>query len=390
MQPARHAAAPALRNAAWAHASVLMVLTPGADGTQSPEEIGPLHRAPVEILVPGPGRSGVRSSEMDRRVFLGSLASLLAAPLAVGAQPAGKVYRIGLLDYAAPDPARQVWWNAFRQQMRDLGYVEGQNVTFEPRWAQGNDERLPKLAAELVGLKVDLIVTGGQNAALAAKRATATIPIVTATGTDPVALGLAASLRQPGGNVTGMTSISSELASKRLELLRTVAPRASPIAILWDERNPASRLSVDGTEAAAKPAGLTIHSVPVRSPAEIEAAFATLVRDRAGALIIVPSPAIFSHRKQLVELAMKHRLPTVVGSREYVEAGGLASYGPDYPDQFRHAAGHVDKILKGAKPGDLPIEQPTKFELVINLKTAKALGLTIPPSLLQRADQVIE
>jgi len=328
----------------------------------------------------------LRSAGLPLLVIL----STLFLPLAVGGQQAGKVYRIGLLDYSAPDPARQAWWNAFRQQMRDLGYVEGQNVTFEPRWAQGDDERLPKLAAELVGLKVDLIVTGGQNAALAAKRATVTIPIVTATGTDPVALGLAASLRQPGGNVTGVTSISSELAGKRLELLRIVAPRASPIAILWDERNPASRLSVNGTEVAAKPAGLTIHSVPVHSPAEIEAAFATLVRNRAGALIIVPSPAIFSHRKRLFELAMKHRLPTVVGSREYVEAGGLASYGPDYPDQFRHAAVYVDKILKGAKPGDLPIEQPTKFELVINLKTAKALGLTIPPSLLARADEVIQ
>ena len=324
-------------------------------------------------------------------MFLGTLTgALLAGPLATEAQQAGRVYRIGLLDYATPDPARQAWWNAFRQQMRDLGYVEGQNVTFEPRWAQGDDARLPKLAAELVGLKVDVIVTGGQNAALAAKRATATIPIVTATGTDPVALGLAASLRQPGGNVTGMTSISSELASKRLELLRIVAPRASRIAILWDERNPASRLSVAGTESAAKPAGLTIQSVPVRTPAEIEGAFATLIRDRAGALIIVPSPAIFSHRKRFVELATKHRLPTIVGSREYVEAGGLASYGPDYPDQFRHAAAHVDRILKGARPGDLPIEQPTKFELVINLRTAKAPGLTIPPSLLQRADQVIE
>jgi len=328
---------------------------------------------------------------LDRRMFLGTLTgALLVGPLATEAQQAGRVYRIGLLDYATPDPARQAWWNAFRQQMRDLGYVEGQNVTFEPRWAQGDDARLPKLAAELVGLKVDVIVTGGQNAALAAKRATATIPIVTATGTDPVALGLAASLRQPGGNVTGMTSISSELASKRLELLRIVAPRASRIAILWDERNPASRLSVAGTESAAKPAGLTIQSVPVRTPAEIEGAFATLIRDRAGALIIVPSPAIFSHRKRFVELATKHRLPTIVGSREYVEAGGLASYGPDYPDQFRHAANHVDRILKGARPGDLPIEQPTKFELVINLRTAKALGLTIPPSLLQRADQVIE
>jgi len=329
---------------------------------------------------------------MERRAFILATISggLLTAPLAAGGQPAGKVYRIGLLDYAAPDPARQAWWNAFRQQMRDLGYVERQNVTFEPRWAQGDDERLPKLAAELVGLKVDLIVTGGQNAALAAKRATATIPIVTATGTDPVALGLAASLRQPGGNVTGMTSISSELASKRLELLRIVAPRASRIAILWDERNPASRLSVAGTEAAAKTTGLTIHSVPVRNPAGLEAAFATMVRSRAGALIIVQGPMFFSHRKRLAELAVKHRLPTVMGSREYVEAGGLAGYGPDELDLFRRAATFVDKILKGAKPADLPMEQPTKFELVINLKTAKALGLTIPQSLLQRADQVIE
>jgi ABC-type uncharacterized transport system substrate-binding protein len=316
--------------------------------------------------------------------------SLLAAPLAADAQPAGKVYRIGLLDYSAPDPARQAWWVAFRDQMRQLGYVEGQNVRFEPRWAQGDDGQLPKLAAELVGLKVDLIVTGGTNAAVAAKRATSTIPIVTATGADPVAVGVAASLRQPGGNVTGVTSITSELAGKRLEILRTVAPGASRIAILWDERNAASRLAVDGTEAAAKTANVTIRSVPVRSPAEIEAAFATVDRDRAGALGIVPSPMFFSHRKRFAELALKHRLPTVVGSREYVEAGGLVSYSPDYPDLFRRAATFVDKILKGARPADLPIEQPTKFELVINLKTAKALGLTIPPSLLGRADEVIQ
>ncbi len=328
---------------------------------------------------------------MNRRVFIATLASgLLAAPLAAEAQQTAKVYRIGLLDYSAPDPARQAWWVAFRQQMRQLGYVEGQNVSFEPRWAQGDDDRLPKLAAELVGLKVDLIVTGGTNAAIAAKRATSTIPIVTATGADPVAVGVAASLGQPGSNLTGMTTISSDLAGKRLEILRIVAPRASRIAILWDERNPGSRLAVDGTEAAAKTAGLTIHSVPVRSPARLEAAFATVVRDRAGALIIVQGPMFFSHRKRLAELAVKHRLPTVIGSREYVEAGGLAGYGTDEPDLFRRAATFVDKILKGAKPADLPMEQPTKFELVINLKTAKALGLTIPPSLLQRADRVIE
>jgi len=328
---------------------------------------------------------------MERRGFMAVMAGgLLATPLAAEAQQAGKVYRIGLLDFSAPDPARQAWWNAFRQQMRELGYVEGQNVSFEPRWAQGEDDRLPKLAAELVGLKVDLIVTAGSNAALAAKRATSTIPIVTASGSDPVAVGLVASLRQPGGNVTGMTSLNSELAAKRLELLRNVAPRASRIAILWDERDAGSRLNVDETEAAAKTAGLAIQRVAVGSAAGLDAAFATVVRGRAGALIIVITARLFSYRKRIAELAVKHRLPTVVGLREYVEAGGLASYGTDFPDIFRRAAVYVDKILKGAKPADLPVEQPTKFELVINLKTAKALGLSIPPSLLGRADEVIQ
>jgi putative ABC transport system substrate-binding protein len=328
---------------------------------------------------------------MERRTFVAVMAGgLLAAPLAAEAQPSGKVYRIGLLEYSTPDAARQAWWNAFRQRMRELGYGEGQNVTFEPRWAQDDTDRLSKLAAELVGLKVDVIVTAASTSALAAKRATATIPIVMATGSDPVAIGLVASLRQPGGNITGMTTLNRELAAKRVELLRIVAPRVSRIAILMDETNPASRLAVDGTEAAAKTAGFTIHSVLVRGPAEIEAAFATVVRDRAGALSIVPSPMFFSHRKRLAELAMKHRLPTIVGVREYAEAGGLVSYGADNPNMFRGAAVYVDKILKGAKPGDLPIEQPTKFELVIDLKTAKALGLTIPQSLLGRADEVIQ
>jgi putative ABC transport system substrate-binding protein len=328
---------------------------------------------------------------MDRRVFISAVSGgLLSTPLAAEAQQAGRVYRIGLLDFSAPDPARQAWWTAFRQHMRELGYVEGQNVSFEPRWGRGDDDRLPKLAAELVGLKVDLIVTGGQSAAIAAKRATSTIPIVMGSGSDPVAVGLVASLRQPGGNVTGMTSINSELAAKRLDLLRNVAPRASRIAILWDERDTGSRLNVDETEAAAKTAGLTIQRVAVGSAAGLEATFATVVRGRAGALIIVSTARLFSYRKRIADLAVKHRLPTVVGLREYVEAGSLASYGTDYPELFRRAAVYVDKILKGAKPGDLPIEQPTKFELVINLKTAKALGLTIPPSLLGRADEVIQ
>jgi putative ABC transport system substrate-binding protein len=328
---------------------------------------------------------------MERRKFMAAMAGgLLAAPLAARAQQPGKVYRIGLLEYSTPDAARQAWWIVFRQRMRELGYVEGQNITFEPRWAQDDDDRLSKLAAELVGLKMDVIVTASSTSALAAKRATMTIPIVMATGSDPVALGLVASLRQPGGNVTGMTTINRELAAKRLELLRIVAPRASRIAILRDEANPASRLAVDGTEAAAKTVGFTIHSISVRSPAEIEAALATVARGRAGALSIVPSPMFFFHRKRLADLAMKHRLPTIVGVREYVEAGCLVSYGVHNTDLFRGAAVYVDKILKGAKPGDLPIEQPTKFELVINLKTAKALGLTIPQSLLSRADEVIQ
>ncbi len=328
---------------------------------------------------------------MRRRAFLGTLAGgLLAAPRAAESQAAGKVYRVGLLDYSAPDPDRQAWWNTFRQRMRELGYVDGQNVTFEPRFARSADDRVRTLAAELVGLKVDLIVTAGQNAAVAAKRTTSTLPVVMVTGSDPVALGLVTSLRQPGGNVTGMTSINSELAAKRLDLVKTIAPRASRIAMLWDERDAASRLGVQETEAAAKAAGLVIQSVPVGSGSGLEAVFAGVARGGAGALISSSTASLFSSRKRFAELAVKHRLPTVVGAREYAEAGGLASYGTDYPDLFRHAATFVDKILKGARPGDLPMEQPTKFELVINLKTAKALGLTIPPALLQRADHVIE
>jgi putative ABC transport system substrate-binding protein len=315
---------------------------------------------------------------------------LLAAPRAAEAQPAGKVYRIGLLEYSTPDPARQALWTAFRQRMRELGYVEGQNVTFEPRWAQDDSDRLSKLAAELVGLKVDVIVTAATVSALAAKRAAGAIPIVMATGADPMAVGLVANLRQPGGNVTGMTTINSELAAKRLELLRIVAPRAPRIAILWDEKGSTFGLAVKDTEAAARRAGFTVQSVPVGSPAEIEAAFATVVRGSAGALSIAPSPMFFSNRKRLADLAVKHRLPTIVALREYAAAGGLISYGADNAGMFRSAAVFVDKILKGAKPADLPMEQPTKFELVINLKTAKALGLTIPQSLLAGADEVIQ
>jgi len=235
-----------------------------------------------------------------------------------------------------------------------------------------------------------VLVTAGANAAVAAKRATSSIPIVMATGPDPVELGLVASLRLPGSNITGMTSIQSELSGKRLELIRMIAPNAEPVGVLWDETSPGSRLTVHETEVAARSAGLAIRSIPVRSPALLDSAFGAVVRERVGALSIVPSPMLFTYRQRLAEFAMKHRVPTIVGSREYVEAGSLASYGTDYPDLFRRAATVVDKILKGARPADVPVEQPTKFELVINLKTAKALGLTIPQSLLLRADQLIE
>jgi putative ABC transport system substrate-binding protein len=328
---------------------------------------------------------------LARLTVLATLAlALLAAPLAAEGQPPGKTWRIGLLDYANADAARVAWWNALRQRLRELGYVEGQSVVFESRWGNGDLGQLQALAADLINARVDIIVTGGSEAALAAKQATSSIPIVMATGADPVALGLVASLGRPGGNVTGVTSIQSELATKRLELLKQVIPTASRVAILWDTDNRASALSVRDAEAGAPSLGISLQSVSVRNPHEFQAAFSTMKRDRAGAAILVASPAFFGHRRRLADLAVAQRLPMMVGSREYAEAGGLLSYGTDYPDLFRRAAAYVNKILNGAMPGDLPVEQPTKFELVMNLKTAKALGLTIPPSVLARADEVIQ
>ena len=326
---------------------------------------------------------------MNRRVFIWATASgLLATPLTVEAQQApGKVPLIGLLDLSAPDPARVNWWNALRQALQTLGYVEGQSIRFEARWAQGRLDRLPGLVAELVRLRVDVIVTGGGEAARAAKQATATVPIVMATGGDPVKLGVVESLGRPGGNVTGVSSLSSQLIAKRVELLRDLLPKVSRVAILWDE-TPNSRRSVQEIEAAARTLGLRVHLVSVRDPNEFARAFSAVAAE--GALIVVGSPFMFSERKRIADLALKHRLPTAVGGRDYAEAGGLFSYAVNYPDLFRRAAAYVDKILRGAKPADLPVEQPTAFELVINLKTAKALGLAIPPLLLQRADQVIE
>ena len=298
------------------------------------------------------------------------------------------------LAYRAPGlrvrPASVDRWKAFRERLRELGYVEGKDVVFESRWASGQMGRLPGLAKELVDAKMDILVTASSEAAIAAKRATASIPVVTATGADPVELGIVASLARPGGNVTGVFSLSNELGVKRVELLKRMVPRVSRLAIVRNPDNRGSGLTARGVESAANPLGVTVQVVDVRSPKELDAAFAAMKRARADAVILLENTAYFAERRRIADLALTHRLPMSVMAKEYVEAGGLVSYGPDYPDQFRRAAGYVDRILKGAKPADLPVEQPTKFEMVINVKTAKALGVTLSPSFLQQADALVE
>jgi ABC-type uncharacterized transport system substrate-binding protein len=318
------------------------------------------------------------------------LALCLLAPWGAGAQPPGAVPRIGLLDSGSL-AARASLWEAFRQGMRELGYIEGRTVVFEARGADGESERLPALAAELVRLKVGVIVTA-TTAVQAARQATATIPIVTASG-DPLATGLVTSLARPGGNVTSVTTLSIELSAKRLDLARELVPGASRLAVLWHVGSvgvdPGERIVRD-TEAAARVLGVSLDVVGVRSPAELDGAFATIARGRPAVLIVAPGPVFFKERQRLAELAVKHRLPTVFAQREFAEAGGLIAYGANLAELFRRAAAYVDKILKGARPGDLPIEQPTKFELVVNLRTAGRLGFTVPQSILLRADETIQ
>jgi putative ABC transport system substrate-binding protein len=326
---------------------------------------------------------------VDRRSFIGTLAAgLLAAPLAAEAQ-AGKVPRIG---YLHPDLAANPHLHeAFRQGLRDLGYVEGRNVVIEYRDAEGKPERLPALAAELVALKVDVLVAQPTVAALAAKQATRTLPIVFPVA-EPVTSGLVTSLARPGGNITGLSILAPEMGGKGLELLKQAVPGVSRVAALWQPAGLGERTDKDvlkGLEATARALGVRILFVEVQSPADFDRAFSDMTGARSGALIVLPSP-IFSERSRLVDLAARNRLPAVYTWKEYVDAGGLMSYGPDLADMLRPAATYVDKILKGAKPADLPVEQPTKFELVINIKTAKALGLMVPPTLLSRADEVIE
>ncbi len=319
---------------------------------------------------------------------------LLAATRAADAQQAAKVPRVGLLlPGRALEPVSLRNTEAFKQGLLERGYVDGQNIAIEHRWAEGRLDRLPGMAANLVRLKVDVIVAVTTPSALAAKQATKTIPIVATAIADPVGDGLVASLARPGGNITGFTFLGPELVPKRLELLKEAIPRASRVAALWHPgvySEPTMRDMLKEIETAARALGVQLQLVGARGPDDFDRAFSAMTTERANALIVFPSPMLYAERRRIMDLAAKHRLPTIYAWREPVEAGGLMSYGASIPDLYRRAATHVDKILKGAKPGDLPVEQPTKFELVVNLKTAKALGLTIPQSVLIRADQVIE
>jgi putative ABC transport system substrate-binding protein len=326
---------------------------------------------------------------MDRRTFIGILASeLLAVTGDIGAQPANKLYRIGYLT-AGPKSSSDSF-AVFADALRELGWSEGKTFVLEPRFADNRLDRLPELAAELVRLRVDVIVTSGTLAPLAAKRATSTIPIVMLSAGDPVGSGVVSNLARPGGNITGSSLNSPELAGKRLQLLKEMVPGIATVAVLWNDANPYPALVFTETEAAGRTLGMRILSLPVHDATGVSTALDAALRGSAGGLIAVEDPFTGSQRIQIIDFAARHRLPTMSGLREFADLGGLVSYGTNIADLSRRGARFVDKILKGAKPGDLPIEQPTKFELVINLKTAKALGLTIPEALLLRADEVIK
>jgi putative ABC transport system substrate-binding protein len=327
---------------------------------------------------------------MDRRRFLlTTLAGVLAVPSAVVAQPAGKVYRIGMLE------TRSTLLNtanidAFRQGMRELGYTEGQNFEIVYRSSDGRDDRSPGLARELVRLQVDLIMTRGTPAALAAKRATRTIPVVMAASADPVRSGLVASLGRPGGNVTGLSSEDIGVYAKRIQLLRELLPRLARIAGIFNMGNPVIPPQWNAVEVSARALGIQAQLLNVRRPEDLREAFDAAAKQRAEALIVGVSGVTQGNLRTIAGLALKQGLPSMYGAKEYVDFGGLITYGPSDTHMYYQAATFVDKIFKGAKPADLPVEQPTQFELVINLNTAKALGLTIPPALLARADQVID
>jgi ABC-type uncharacterized transport system substrate-binding protein len=315
---------------------------------------------------------------------------LTLAPLAVEAQQAGKVYRIGLLGESGSDPSEARLWQAFREELGRRGWIEGQNILIESRWSEGKPARLPELAAELVRLRVDIIVTRGSTYVQAAKKATSSIPIVFTMHADPERTGHVANLAKPAGNITGLAIMMTDTNVKGLEILNAAVPKAKRIAVLWNPDVPSHTPSLKALDEAARRLHLHLETVVARTAADLESAFAAMARAHAQAVFVLGWGPYISARQQTAALAMRHRLPTFFFVRDHVEAGGLMSYGVDTIDLVRRGAIYVDKILRGAKPADLPVEQATKFELVINLKTAKALGLTIPHSLLLRADQVIQ
>src|SRR5262245_13497007 len=316
-------------------------------------------------------------------------AMLFALSVPSQAQQPTKIPRIGYLPGASPS-AHSARYEAFRQVLRELGYVEGKNIVIENRNTDGKSDRLPALVAELVRLKVDVIVTTGANTTRAAKEATTTIPIVLAQDSDPVTNGFVASLARPGGNITGLSALSPELDGKRLELLKEIVPKLSRVAILGTSTVPGHARYVKETEPAAEALRLQLQFLDVRDPKDIETAFRAASKTRADGLVVLSGPVLSSHRARVLDLVVESRLPAIHNFPEWVEAGGLMTYGVNLKDLYRRAATYVDKILKGAKPADLPVEQPTKFELIINLKAAKQIGLTIPPNVLARADKVIK
>ncbi len=329
---------------------------------------------------------------IDRRAFISSVTlGLLAAPLAAEAQPTHRVWRVGFLGDGPRAERASISLEPFRDGLRELGYIEGQNIVIEDRWSEDRSERLLDLATELVRLKVDVIVTHGVRGTKAAQDATQTIPIVMAVAPDPVRTGLVASLARPGGNTTGMTDQVDELAEKEIQVLREAVPQTRRlVAILWHERNPGARVTFEQTRQAAAKVGLGVVMVAVTGPDELDGAVARAANARPDALIVIHDVLTVGHRAQIARLALKYNLPSICASTPFVDAGGLLSYGANLMGLFKRAAVFVDRIFHGAKPADIPIEQPTTFQLRINLKTAKTLGLTIPQSLLQRADQVIE
>jgi putative ABC transport system substrate-binding protein len=329
------------------------------------------------------------SAALSRRLFIALIGGAATWPVVAGAQQRANIPRVGYLFSFTQAEGRHLW-DACRQGLRDLGYVEGQNIIVEPRWAEGQHERLAGLAAELARLKVDVIVAAATPASRTAKAAAGAIPVVIVAVGEPVKAGLIASLARPGGNVTGLSLLTPELSGKRLELLREAMPKLAKLSVVMNPANPVSAVFLEETQIAAGKLAIDIRHVEARNPQEIEHAFEAAGRQGADALIVFDDPVLWSHRAQIVALAAARKLPVMYGYRDFVDGGGLMSYGPDRPDQYRRTAIFVDKILKGAKPADLPVEQPTKFELIVNRKTASALGLDLPTTLLLRANEVIE